>query len=169
MEITLIHLADIILFRRPGSEHIIQVCQVLHPIWDARVTLEIKKWLSFTGTEHYWEHVIRCGKSKMATYTFDAIPDLKEPWNVTDPWSLLCSCNAFRHLTQTFVFISDLMDKKLCKSQPQNVWRSGHRRENWNEEATRTTDIAGYPMVVSGTKGKYVVGTDAFDKNIDTE
>lgn len=73
----LAYLDDVIIFSCMPEEHTYHVQKVLKVLYDAGVTLKLKKCEFFTIRIDYPAHVIRPGHLEVSTRTIDAIRRLK--------------------------------------------------------------------------------------------
>lgn len=115
----LIYINEIFVFSRSKNEHIVQVCQVFDLLRDTELALKLKKCSFLSNTIDYLDHDIRLRRLKVALQTTDAIEALKPSKNITGVRSLLCLCIVFRRFVSIFPHISEHLNRKLQKIQPE--------------------------------------------------
>lgn len=108
-----------VIFSRTPADHIDHVRQVLTLVYDAGITLKLKKCEFFKNHTDYIDHATRRGHLQVSERTTDAIHGLEYPTTVTERRSILRLCNVFPRFVPNFTRIPALLSRKLRNGQLQ--------------------------------------------------
>jgi Reverse transcriptase (RNA-dependent DNA polymerase) len=110
----LVYLDDIILFSKTPAEHL---DVVLHRLYRAGLTLNLKKCHFFKETVDYLGHVIRPCQLSVADKNTAALKDTRHPTTQTELRSFLGLCNVYRRFVKGFAKIAAPLNVILRKGE----------------------------------------------------
>lgn len=116
-QIALVFRDDIVSFSKTPEKYIDHVRQVLTLLQKIGVTLMLKKCWFYTNTSAYIGHVIWPRKLEVASYTTEAIKQLKESPNVPELCLFVGLWNVFRRFIPDLVRIVAPHNSKLQNDQ----------------------------------------------------
>jgi hypothetical protein len=98
----LVYLDDIIVFYKTPTENMAHLDAVLHRLYRAGLTLNLKKCHFFKETVEYLGHVIRPGQLSVAEKNTATLKNTKHPTTQTELRSFLGLCNVYRRFVRGF-------------------------------------------------------------------
>jgi hypothetical protein len=117
----LVYLDDIIVFSKTPTEHMAHLDAVLHRLYRAGRTLNLKKCHFFKETVDYLGHVIRPGQLSVAEKNTTTLKSTNHPTTQTELRSFLGLCNVYRRFVRGFAKIAAQLNLLLRKGEtPQH-------------------------------------------------
>jgi hypothetical protein len=117
----LVYLDYIIFFSKTSAEHMAHLDAVLHLLYCAGLTLNLKKCYFLKDTVDYLGHVIRPGQLSVADKNTSALKDMTHPTTQTDLCSFLGLCNVYRRFVKGFVKIAAPLNILLRKGDTPHL------------------------------------------------
>jgi Reverse transcriptase (RNA-dependent DNA polymerase) len=112
-----VYLDDIIVFSKTPAEHMAHLDAVLHRLYRAGLTLNLKKYHFFKELVDYLGHVIRPGLLSVLEISTVALKDMAHPNNQTELRSFLGLCNFYRGFVKGFSKIAAPLNILLRKGE----------------------------------------------------
>lgn len=128
----MVYLDDILVFSKFPVDDIAQARRVLTLLYEAGVTLKVKKYKYFTETIDYLGHIIRPGHPKLALRTTDAVTRLKQPTTLAELRFFLDLYNVFWHFLPNYTRLAAYLYEKLRKDNPKQLAPLDGRRSSAN-------------------------------------
>ena len=161
----LVYLDDIIVFSKTPAEHMAHLDAVLHRLYRAGLTLNLKKCHFFKNTVDYLGHVIRPGQLSVAEKNTAALKDMKHPTTQTELRSFLGLCNVYRRFVKGFAKIAAPLNVLLRKGEtPQLDLLSPDQVIAFDtlRDALLNPPILALPRI----EGAFTLDTDASDHQL---
>jgi hypothetical protein len=116
-KVCLVYLDDIIVFSRNAKEHMEHLDAVLHRLYRAGLSLNLKKCRFFKESVDYLGHVILPGKLAVAKKNTQALKTAKVPTTQSELRSFLGLCNVYRRFIRGFAKIAAPLNALLRKGE----------------------------------------------------
>jgi hypothetical protein len=113
----LVYVDDIIMFSKTAEEHLSHRDDVLHSLYRAGLSLNMKKFHIFKETVSYLGHVIHPGKLSVAGKNTSALKTSKFPTTQSELRSFLGLCNVYRRFVPGFANIAAPLNEFLRKGE----------------------------------------------------
>ena len=161
----LIYLDDVIIFSKNYDDHLEHVEQVLSALYEANITLKIKKCVFFSNMVNYLGHIIRPGQLEIDNAHTAALREAQHPRTVTELRSFLGLCNVYRRFVQGYTDIAAPLQELLKKGVPKDLPEfTAEQEEAFRKliEAVTSPPILALPQ----PDLPYTVDTDASDYQV---
>ena len=161
----LVYLDDIIVFSKTPSEHMAHLDTVLHRLYRAGLTLNLKKCHFFKETVDYLGHVIRPGHLSVAEKNTAALKVAKHPTTQTELRSFLGLCNVYRRFVKGFSKIAAPLNLLLRKGETPQLGPLSSEQVSAFEtlrDALLNPPILALPRL----EGTFTLDTDASDHQL---
>lgn len=164
-KICLVYLDDIIIFSKTKEEHLSHLDAVLHRLYRAGLSLNLKKCYFFRDTVSYLGHVIRPGQLTVADKNTHALKTAKPPTTQSELRSFLGLCNVYRRFVAGFAKIAAPLNALLRKGEnPQFGTLSEEQLAAFETLRTRLLDPP--ILALPRAEGLFILDTDASQEQI---
>jgi hypothetical protein len=164
-KVCLVYLDDIIVYSKIREEHLVHLDAVIHRLYCAGLSLNLKKCHFFRSEVSYLGHVIGPGTLAVAEKNTRALRNAKSPSTQTELRSFLGLCNVYRRFVKGFAKIAAPLNSLLRKGESP-------RLNKLNEDQLRafealrqcllTPPILAFP----NADGQFTLDTDASSDQI---
>jgi transposase InsO family protein len=161
----LVYLDDIIVFSRTPEEHMKHLDAVLHRLYRAGLTLNLKKCHFFKDKVDYLGHVIRPGQLSVAEKNTEALKKAKHPTTQTELRSFLGLCNVYRRFVKGFAKIAAPLNVLLRKGE-KTVLDVLTEEQAKAFETLRTALLNPPILALPRLEGMFTLDTDASDTQL---
>jgi Reverse transcriptase (RNA-dependent DNA polymerase) len=127
-KVCLVYLDDIIVYSRSRDDHLEHLDAVLHRLYRAGLSLNLKKCHFFRSELSYLGHVIGPGTLSVSEKNTRALRTAKPPTTQTELRSFLGLCNVYRRFVSGFAKIAEPLNALLRKGSHHSSVNS--RRSN---------------------------------------
>ena len=164
-KVCLVYLDDIIVFSRDTAEHMEHLDAVLHRLYSAGLSLNLKKCKFFQESVDYLGHVIRPGKLAVAEKNTKALQTARPPTTQSELRSFLGLCNVYRRFISGFAKIASPLNALLRKGEsPQLGVLSKEQLQSFD---TLRAKLLNPPILALPRKeGMFTLDTDASNEQI---
>jgi hypothetical protein len=164
-KVCLVYLDDIIVFSKNEEQHLLDLDAVLHRLYRAGLSLNLKKCHFFKETVDYLGHVIRPGKLSVAEKNTQALRTAKPPTTQSELRSFLGLCNVYRRFVRGFARIAAPLNALLRKGEsPQLGVLSKEQLDAF--EQLRSNLLNPPILALPRAEGAMILDTDASDEQI---
>lgn len=118
-QVALYRLEDIEVFFKLTTDHIDQARRVLWLLYEASVTIKLRKCKFVAKMIDYLCHFMRPGRLELPENTINVVKKLKHPTTQTELCSFLGLCNMYRRFVHNFPCLAAPLNKKLKQDQPK--------------------------------------------------
>ena len=164
-KVCLVYLDDIIVFSRSNEDHLAHLDTVLHRLYSAGMTLNLKKCHFFKDTVGYLGHVIRPGKLAVAEKNTKALHSASHPTTQTELRSFLGLCKVYRRFIRGFAKLAAPLNALLRKGESPNFGQlNTEQTQAFEDLRARLLDP---PILALPRKeGLFTLDTDASQEQI---
>jgi hypothetical protein len=161
----LVYLDYIIVFSETPAEHMAHLDVVLHRLYRAGLTLNLKKCHFFKETVDYVGHVIRPGQLSVAEKNTETLKNAQHQTTQTDLRSFSGICNVYRRFVRGFAKIAEPLNLLLRKGETPQLGPLSSKQVTAFDtlrDALLNPPILALPRI----EGAFTLDTDASDHQL---
>jgi RNase H-like domain found in reverse transcriptase/Reverse transcriptase (RNA-dependent DNA polymerase) len=164
-KICLVYLDDIIVFSKTPTEHMALLDAVLHRLYRAGLTLNLKKCHFFKETVDYLGHVIRPGKLSVAEKKTATLKNTEHRKPQTELRSFLGLSNVYRRFVRGFAKIAAPLKLLLRKGETPQLGPLSYEQVN-SFDTLRDALLNPPTLALPRIEGAFTLDTDASDHQL---
>ena len=164
-KVCLVYLDDIIVYSRSREDHLAHLDEVLHRLYRAGLSLNLKKCHFFRSEVSYLGHVIGPGTLSVSEKNTRALRTAKPPTTQTELRSFLGLCNVYRRFVCGFAKIAAPLNALLKKGESPQL-RELTETQLRSFEILRECLLNPPILALPRTEGKFILDTDASSEQI---
>jgi hypothetical protein len=164
-KVCLVYLDDIIVFSKNNEEHMEHLDLVLHRLYRAGLSLNLKKCHFFKKEVSYLGHVIGQGTLSVSGKNTRALKTAKPPTTQTELRSFLGLCNVYRRFVPGFAKVAAPLNALLRKGEsPQLGELTATQLQAF--ESLRDRLLSPPILALPKAEGQFILDTDASAEQI---